>query len=185
MLQLTIRFDDERQTQVFAIDGETTIGRHSDNRLRIKDTFLSAFHAEIRRSPQGGYEVIDLDSFNGTFVNGLRIRQHPLRAGDELMLGTLPGKVTERGIMADFSDSNAITKTQPTIVSLNDRGISPHEGLSGRKAQSSPAALEPTQSQAVAPVAVPGPAKTELAERSRQPSPKLSIKPRNCVSITS
>lgn len=160
MLQLTIRFDDERQTQVFAIDGETTIGCHSDNSLPIKATFLSAFHAEIKRSSQGGYQVNDLDSLNGTFVNGLRISQHPLRAGDELMLGSLFGKVTERGTGADFSEScaNEKAKAQATIVALNGRDTSPQQAPRETKAPSANGARKPAS------------ARTQVAARALRPA---------------
>jgi len=52
----------------------------------IADPRSSRRHAEIR--PAGnGFLVADLDSMNGTLVNGTAIREHPLADGDEIRLG--------------------------------------------------------------------------------------------------
>ena len=37
------------------------------------DLRVSRCHAELRRAPGGGYEITDLGSHNGTFVNGQRL----------------------------------------------------------------------------------------------------------------
>ena len=39
---------------------------------------VSRYHAELRRVPRGGYEIVDLDSHNGTFLNGQRISSAPV-----------------------------------------------------------------------------------------------------------
>lgn len=63
-----------------------SIGRMSDCNLVLADPNVSRQHAEIR--PDGdGYKVVDLDSTNGTKVNGIRIREHVLADGDEISFG--------------------------------------------------------------------------------------------------
>lgn len=63
-----------------------SIGRMPDCTIVLADPNVSRNHAEVR--PQGdGYIVVDLGSTNGTRVNGVRITQHELRDGDELMFG--------------------------------------------------------------------------------------------------
>jgi pSer/pThr/pTyr-binding forkhead associated (FHA) protein/subtilisin family serine protease len=63
-----------------------TLGRSSDNDIHLSDSLVSRKHARIEL--QGGlFTIIDLDSANGTFVNGQRIRQHGLRSGDEIRVG--------------------------------------------------------------------------------------------------
>jgi len=47
---------------------------------------VSRHHAELRRD-EGAYRVVDLNSSNGTFVNGRRIRNHVLASGDQVQLG--------------------------------------------------------------------------------------------------
>ena len=62
------------------------VGRHPDSNIVLADPNVSRNHAEIR--PQGdGFLLVDLDSTNGTRVNGVRIDQQMLRDGDELMFG--------------------------------------------------------------------------------------------------
>jgi hypothetical protein len=63
-----------------------TIGRMPDSTIVLADPNVSRNHAEIR--PQGdGYVVVDLGSTNGTRVNGVKVTQHELRDGDEVVFG--------------------------------------------------------------------------------------------------
>jgi ubiquitin-protein ligase len=52
----------------------------------FKDKLVSPIHAEIR-SEKGKYVVVDKDSANGTYVNGMRVAMHTLREGDMIILG--------------------------------------------------------------------------------------------------
>jgi hypothetical protein len=67
-----------------------TIGRKADNHLVIKDASISGRHCSIRKSPDGSFIIEDLDSSNGTFLNGKRIRQSLLKCGDRLILANYP-----------------------------------------------------------------------------------------------
>ena len=65
----------------------TVIGRSSACDVPLDDASASRRHAELRR--RGGETVlVDLDSTNGTLVNGRRVREAPLRAGDRITIGT-------------------------------------------------------------------------------------------------
>ena len=64
----------------------TRVGRDSSNGVQLHDTEVSRQHAEIRR--EDGYVICDLDSSNGSFVNGRRIVQHRLVSGDHVQLGS-------------------------------------------------------------------------------------------------
>ncbi|MEO9175722.1 MAG: FHA domain-containing protein, partial [Gaiellales bacterium] len=65
----------------------TSIGRSSACDVALDDASASRRHAELRR--RGGKTVlVDLDSTNGTLVNGRRVREAPLRAGDRITIGT-------------------------------------------------------------------------------------------------
>jgi len=74
------------QGEVFIIRKQrTTIGSLPDNDIVIPDDTISKYHAVIhlhKRQP----EIEDLDSLNGTFVNGDRVRSSPLLAGDRIRL---------------------------------------------------------------------------------------------------
>ncbi len=62
------------------------IGRNADCGVVVADARASRQHAEIR-AQGNGFVVHDLDSMNGTLVNGTAVRQHPLADGDEIRLG--------------------------------------------------------------------------------------------------
>jgi ABC-type multidrug transport system ATPase subunit/pSer/pThr/pTyr-binding forkhead associated (FHA) protein len=49
------------------------IGRTPENDLVVSDLGVSRKHAELRKSQSGRYQIIDLGSHNGTFVNGSRL----------------------------------------------------------------------------------------------------------------
>ena len=69
--------------------GVTKIGRGEGNEVQIDDLKASRFHAEIHTAGEE-LEVIDLDSMNGTFINGERLLPHQpqrLVAGDEIIFG--------------------------------------------------------------------------------------------------
>jgi DNA-binding CsgD family transcriptional regulator len=68
--------------------GRLTLGTDPANDVALPaDPTLSRLHAVLERYG-AGWCVRDLDSRNGTFVNGQRVwREHPLRPGDELRVG--------------------------------------------------------------------------------------------------
>ncbi len=83
-----------REELVIVHDGQRTpieasvvqIGRAPGCDIVLDDRNVSRRHAEIRR--RGPVVVlIDLDSTNGTIVNGRRVREHPLADGDRITLG--------------------------------------------------------------------------------------------------
>ena len=77
-----------KKGQVFPLGGQPlVIGRGSANGICGDDPFVSGRHCRIGRSPSGGFRIEDLNSRNGTFVNGLPIGQHELRQGDEIRAG--------------------------------------------------------------------------------------------------
>jgi len=63
-----------------------TIGREEDNDVQLNDERISRFHAKVQEDA-GRFILTDLDSTNGTRVNGHPIRLRVLRNGDLIMLG--------------------------------------------------------------------------------------------------
>ncbi|HEY7812389.1 MAG TPA: FHA domain-containing protein, partial [Nakamurella sp.] len=63
-----------------------TAGRHPESDIFLDDVTVSRRHAEFRRTPEG-YEVADIGSLNGTYVNREPIEVSPLTNGDEVQIG--------------------------------------------------------------------------------------------------
>ena len=75
--------------QSFPLTGDPIrVGRRSDNEICADDPFVSSAHCSVDRLPSGAFQVQDLNSRNGTFVNGTRITEVELKAGDEITLAS-------------------------------------------------------------------------------------------------
>lgn len=64
------------------------IGRESSNDINIPDINASRVHAEIRMEPTGSWIITDLQSMNGLYVNGHKVKTSPLRDADIITIGT-------------------------------------------------------------------------------------------------
>lgn len=72
----------------FLLDQETTTaGRHPDSDVFLDDVTVSRRHAEFRRTEGGEYEVVDVGSLNGTYVNREPRNTQVLTTGDEIQIG--------------------------------------------------------------------------------------------------
>jgi transcriptional regulator with AAA-type ATPase domain len=67
-------------------DRPVRIGSDDDNDLRIDDPHVSRRHAEVRRSPDGVI-LRDLGSKNGTFVEGIKVKEVLLPPGANITIG--------------------------------------------------------------------------------------------------
>src|SRR5215471_9478901 len=67
---------------------KTTIGRVDDNTFQIAEPSVSSHHCEVLL--QGSDVVVrDLNSTNGTFINGEKVTEGPLKPGQVLRLGQI------------------------------------------------------------------------------------------------
>lgn len=64
------------------------IGRHSDNDLVLENPHISRHHAQLR-AINNHYVIFDVGSTGGIFLNGKRIPQATLQAGDVIRMGTI------------------------------------------------------------------------------------------------
>jgi DNA-binding response OmpR family regulator len=95
----------------------TVLGRDEDCQIVVPAQAVSRRHAALQRTKHG-WSIVDLNSSNGTFVNGERVSEQgrPLRDGDEVVLA---GKVALR-----FVDPQA-TPMAPAIGRLVGVWINP------------------------------------------------------------
>jgi pSer/pThr/pTyr-binding forkhead associated (FHA) protein len=70
----------------FLLDAaETKIGRDTTNEIQLDDITVSRSHAMI--SKKDGYNIKDLGSLNGTYLNAIAVRDTKINAGDEIQVG--------------------------------------------------------------------------------------------------
>lgn len=83
------------------------VGRHPDADIRVQEPTMSALHAEL--TPVGSrVSIRDLDSLNGTLLNGVRVVESMLRPGDQVEIGLV------RIELSVLSYSKAHVVTAPT-----------------------------------------------------------------------
>lgn len=74
--------------KIYSINGDTVVGRATECDLSFSVSHMSRKHAQLS-IVNGQLMVKDLESANGTFVNGKQVQESKLQKGDELRLDTL------------------------------------------------------------------------------------------------
>ncbi len=94
-----------------------TIGREEGNGLRLNDERISRYHAKVQYE-DGDVIITDLDSTNGTRVNGSTVQIRRLRPGDQvsvgrsmLLFGTMEEIAARRNSNANLSAKNNNVQT--------------------------------------------------------------------------
>jgi pSer/pThr/pTyr-binding forkhead associated (FHA) protein len=83
--------ESSRSERIVELRGTTTIGRDSQNDIVLDELTVSRCHAVLFVQPEGSI-LIDLDSTNGTWLNGMLVppdQAVPLADGDIIRLGRL------------------------------------------------------------------------------------------------
>jgi hypothetical protein len=138
--------------------GALRIGRAPDNQLVIQDPQSSAHHAEVAPGFGGnGYQITDLNSTNGTFVNEQRLTPNvprPLNSGDVVRIGAT--RFTYEVVSAGYAPTVAASSPnyEPTVAAGSPEAFAP-----------------PT------PPAYPQPAYTPPAQQSYTPPPPAYPQP--------
>jgi Nif-specific regulatory protein len=112
---LVIR-EGSKWTDVFRlVDGESvTIGRAPTNAIVVKDERCSRNHAEVFQA-QGQWTLRDLDSRNGTLVDGQRIQSdYQLQAGDIVRIGN-SHLAFVHDLSQAFPDSHSVLRTAQAV----------------------------------------------------------------------
>jgi len=94
-------------------DDETTVGRESANTVSLNHPSVSRRHSVIKRNGDG-FKIQDLNSVNGTFVNGIPVNDQGLSHGDQIRLGN---------IALLFLTGEAEDTTSGHLVLLNDADL--------------------------------------------------------------
>src|ERR1044072_1881489 len=96
---------------------ETTIGRESASNVWLNHASVSRRHCVIR-SENGDFKLFDLDSYNGTFVNGIPVKEQPLEHADQVRVGKIEllflleeGEEVTSGHLIHWDDFNPLTES--------------------------------------------------------------------------
>jgi ABC transport system ATP-binding/permease protein len=98
------------------------IGRRPDNDIVVSDLGVSKQHAELRTSATGRFQIIDLGSHNGTFVNGTRVNQAELKDGDIIAIGHATFRLTRGELIEYLDDGRATFEAHELQVVVHDGG---------------------------------------------------------------
>ena len=87
MWKLTIEDDEGKQTSLPLAHEEYGVGRAEENAIRLTDRNVSRKHATLKKNGHGWF-IKDLASYNGTYVNGVRVAgEQTIGNGDVVQLG--------------------------------------------------------------------------------------------------
>jgi two-component system cell cycle response regulator len=67
---------------------EVVLGRSSECQFQVDDDGISRRHAKVCLAPDGKFQVVDLGSTNGTYLNGTRVDAAVLKDGDKIQIGS-------------------------------------------------------------------------------------------------
>jgi transcriptional regulator with GAF, ATPase, and Fis domain len=99
-------------TLVRLSDDQLSVGRDSANNLCLRDRAVSRRHFTISKT-DSAFQLIDLESHNGTFVNGIPVRRKLLTHGDTIRVGRcelvflITDDAEERTQAVEFQDSDS------------------------------------------------------------------------------
>jgi len=155
MALLTLKFKDLPLKEIELKGGSKTIGREPANDIVVENLLVSGYHARI--DPAGkDYVLTDLQSKNGTFLNGERVTSTKLKNGDQILIGkhtlifTLDpaeiqqdAKLTEETMFIQVAqgeaepsegapgppglDSTAVSAERPAVLAFVSGGSGEHE----------------------------------------------------------
>jgi len=75
--------------RMFKLDrSEVVMGRSSEAQFQVEDDGISRKHAKVVALGDGRFQVVDLASTNGTYLNGLKVNAAPLYDGDKIQIGS-------------------------------------------------------------------------------------------------
>lgn len=125
--------DDGKVVGEHELDKErVTIGRHPDNDISLNDKATSGYHAVVITILSDSF-LEDLDSTNGTLVNGKQVAKHPLSSGDVITIGRHQLKFE-----GEIADEEEFEKTMI---------LRPSDMAAAKKAKEAPPAAAPKKPQ--------------------------------------
>src|ERR1700741_3906624 len=124
-----VAVDGQWKGTLFPLDEpEVQFGRDSSNQILLTDPSVSRAHCVMEATP-AGYRLRDLQSRNGTFVNGIPVGTHELQNGDRVEIGR------SAFIYLTQDDDPSTGEMSSSRISLVTRMVVPvHTGADNRPA---------------------------------------------------
>lgn len=148
-----------------------TIGRLTDNDLRIDQPIVSSHHAVVINILNDSF-IEDLNSTNGTYVNGRLIKKHALQQGDLITIGHHQMRFIDSHLDAltsdDFSQTVVISPTSKNINDLQTDNSPQEKNLPQGKLHILSGALTGRELNLEKPVTTLGRQNTQVAVISRR-----------------
>src|ERR1044071_4970354 len=82
---------------------EVSIGREQSNLICVNDHSVSRRHCVIKREGES-FRIVDLGSYNGTFVNAVPVGEQSLSHGDQIAVGSVRFLFLSQDVEATASD---------------------------------------------------------------------------------
>jgi len=84
--RLVLTHKGEVVDETYLVPGRLIVGRTPDNDIQVDSRFISRHHAQVVTTTTGSV-IEDLNSTNGMFMRGKRVRRHRFAEGDAIQLG--------------------------------------------------------------------------------------------------
>jgi len=98
-------------------EDEVSIGREASNRIRLVHPSVSRRHSLIKKEGDC-FKILDLDSFNGTYINGVPVIEQSLNHGDQIAVGNVllfflldDAEEEASRPSVQFADANLVTQS--------------------------------------------------------------------------
>jgi transcriptional regulator with GAF, ATPase, and Fis domain len=119
-------------------DGPLFLGRDAANQVEVSDPAVSRRHCSISEVSSGVFEIADLDSHNGTSVNGTNVNRRTIEHGDRIRIGSseyvfLTGP--DDAAMPRSLSGSSLTETGLLTVHLDVSGVPSDASGVGRMAR--------------------------------------------------
>ena len=115
--------------------GSLTIGRHPDNDIQIENPIVSRYHAKIVSNVDGHDSLQDMDSANGSYVNGQRVKSYTLKDGEVFQIGKHQLKYIKKSVESGgYKDTNErITRANCATPLKDTDGTGVYKDMDGRE----------------------------------------------------
>lgn len=145
-MKVTLKFHHDRFTKELVLStGQSVMaGRSSKCDVKVDDARASSFHCRLNLK-ENSLEIVDLNSKNGTYLNGIRVDQAEVFIGDKIKFGktiltfeetecdtealdalAFPGQVKERmgyALKADFTGARNLNQANDNSLAIQKLGM--------------------------------------------------------------